>query len=210
MAAQPCTVGDMQLYVDGQTREMRTYIDNQNQSLRGYVDGRDFLTVERANSYIEQHLRDQRYVTMAEMRGAGCFAPTKEVKEDLIAVVQRENQLVAELKESMQKLFDQTQVLQTGFEEQAKVATASIEAIQAQMVASFEQRSTQLQEHVDATQIANIASLDLLRVQLGDYTNDKQAELRRHCEGRLHQLYGQVANARFPVLPIRPGSWFRS
>ena len=107
-AAQPCTIGDMQLYVDGQTREMRTYIDNQNQSLRGYVDGRDFLTVERANSYIEQHLRDQRYVTMAEMRGAG-FAPTKEVKEDLIEIVKRENLLVAELKEQMQKLFDQTQ-----------------------------------------------------------------------------------------------------
>ena len=116
-------------------------------------------------------------------------APAKEVKEDLISVVQRENKFSEKVKEQMQKLFDQTQSLQTGFEEQAKAATVNIEAIQAQMMTTFEQRSTQLQEHVDASQIANIASLDLLKVQLNDYTNGKQAELLSQCEGRLHQLY---------------------
>ncbi len=83
MAAQPCTIGDMQMYVDGQNSEMRTYIDTKNRDLRAYLDGRDFLTVERNNSYIDKHLQDQRYVTLAELRGAG-FAPTKEVKEDLV------------------------------------------------------------------------------------------------------------------------------
>ena len=76
MAMQPCTQGDMQTYVDGQNREMRDYIDGQNREMRAYVDSRDFLTVARANSHIETHLRDQRYVTLAELRGAG-FAPTK-------------------------------------------------------------------------------------------------------------------------------------
>ena len=62
------------------------------------------------------------------------------------------------------------------------------------MTASFEQRSTQLQEHVDSTQRSNIANLDLLKVQLNDYTNGKQAELLSHCEGRLQQLYDTVIN----------------
>ena len=191
MAVQPCTVGDMQLYVDGQNREMRTYIDGQNQALRAYVDGRDFLTVDRANTQIEKHLSESRYVTLHDLRGEG-YAPAKEVKEDLISVVQRENKFSEEVKEKMQQLFDQTQSLQTGFEEQAKAATVNIEAIQAQMMTTFEQRSTQLQEHVDASQIANIAILELLKVQLNDYTNTKQAELLSHCEGRLHQLYDTV------------------
>ena len=129
MAMQPCTQGEMQTYVDGQIREMQTYVDGQTQGMRAYVDGRDFLTVERANAHIEKHLRDQRYVTLADLRGHG-YAPTKEVKEDFVSVVQRENKLVAEIKEQMQQLFDQTQVLQTGFEQQAAAATANIEAIQ--------------------------------------------------------------------------------
>ena len=169
MAMQPCTVGEMQAYVDGQIRDMRAY-----------VDGRAFLTVERANTHVEQHLRDQRYITSAELRGLG-YAPTAAVKEDFIAVVQRENQLVADLKSEMQQLFDRTRDMQTGFEQQAAAATASIDAIQAQMTASFEQRSTQLQDHVDSTQRSNIASLDLLNDQLNNYTNGKQAELLSHC-----------------------------
>ena len=119
---------------------------------------------------MEQHLRDQRYITSAELRGLG-YAPTADVKEDLIAVVQRENQLVADLRDQMQQLFDRTRDMQTGFDQQAAAATASIEAVQAQMTASFEQRSTQLQEHIDTTQRNNMASLDLVKKDLNEYSN---------------------------------------
>ena len=154
MAAQPCTVGDMQAYIDAILVE------------------RDYLTVARANAHMEQHMREQRYITSVELRGLG-YAPTADVKEDLIAVVQRENQLVADLKSETQQLFDRTRDMQVGFEQQAANATAGIESIQAQMTASFEQRSTQLQEHVDSTQRSNIASPDLVKVQLNDYYNLK-------------------------------------
>ena len=121
MAAQSCTVGDMQAYIDSVLVE------------------RDYLTVARANAHIaranahmEQHMREQRYITSAELRGLG-YAPTADVKEDFIAVVQRENQLVADLKRETQQLFDRTRDMQAGFEQQAANATASIESIQAQM-----------------------------------------------------------------------------
>ena len=63
--------------------------------------------------------------------------------------MQRENQLVADLKTETQQLFDRTRDMQSGFEQQAAIATASVESIQAQMTASFEQRNLQLQEHID-------------------------------------------------------------
>ena len=60
------------------------------------------------------------------------------------------------------------------------------------MFTTFESRSEQLQAHVDASNVANLASLELLKSQLADYTNTKQTELLKHCEGRLHQLYDSV------------------
>ena len=50
MAAQPCTVGDMQAYIDAILME------------------RDFLTVARASAHMEEHMREQRYITSAELR----------------------------------------------------------------------------------------------------------------------------------------------
>ena len=125
MAAQPCTVGDMQAYLDAILME------------------HDFLTVARANAHMDTHMREQRYITSAELRNLR-YAPAAEVRADLIAVVQRENQLVADLKSETQQLFDRTRDMQAGFEQQVASSTASIEAIQAQMMASFELRSTQL------------------------------------------------------------------
>ena len=190
-AAQPCTVGDMQMYVGEQAREIKTYVDGQNRDMRAYIDGLDFLTVARANEHMAAHMRDQRYITAAELRSLG-YAPTSDVKDDLLAIVKHESELVASLKLEMQQLFDQTRSLQTGFEQQAKDAITNIESIQTQMMTTFEQRSEQLQDHVNASNVANIASLDLFKSQLGDYTNTKQSELLKHCEGRLHQLYDTV------------------
>ena len=66
-----------------------------------------------------------RYVTLADLRGAG-FAPASEVKEDLTAIVQRENQTAVEVKEQMQQLFSQSQALQAGFAQQVSAANAHI------------------------------------------------------------------------------------
>ena len=136
----------MQAYVDGQSREMRDYVDGQNREMRAYIDSLDYLTVARANAHMDQHMRDQRYITSAELRGLG-YAPTADVKDDLIAVVKRENDIVADLKREMQHLFDRTRDVQTSFQAQATAASASIEAVQAQLTASFEHRNTQLQAH---------------------------------------------------------------
>ena len=57
MAMQPCTMGEMQIYVDGQSREMRNYVDGQNREMRAYIDGLDYLTVARANAHMDQHMR---------------------------------------------------------------------------------------------------------------------------------------------------------
>ena len=112
MAMQPVTVGEMQAFAGEQERAMRAYIDS------------TFLTIARADSQIEQHLRDMRYVTLAELRGAG-FAPASEVKEDLTAIVQRENQTAVEVREQMQQLFAQSPAQQAGFEHQVSAANAT-------------------------------------------------------------------------------------
>ena len=169
MAGKPCTVGDMQ----------------------ASVDGLNFLTIERANAHMDAHLAEQRYITSAELRQLG-YAPASEVRADLLAIVQRENQLVAELKNETQLLFNQTRDLQSGFEQSAASATANVESSQAQLMASFEQRNTQLQEHIDTAQRNNLASLDLLKVQLGEFSATKQIQIMAHCEGRLQALYDKV------------------
>ena len=65
------------------------------------------------------------------------------------------------------------------------------------MTASFEQRNTQLQEHIDTAQRNNLASLELLKVQLNEFSDLKQAQILSHCEGRLQVLYDTViADAR--------------
>ena len=159
--------------------------------MQASVDGLNLLTIERANAHMDSHLRDQRYITSAELRKL-VYAPADEVRADLLAIVQRENQLVAELKNETQLLFNQTRDLQIGFEQSAASATANVESIQAQLMASFEQRNTQLQEHIDTAQRNNLASLELLKVQLGEFSATKQIEIMAHCEGRLQALYDKV------------------
>ena len=87
--------------------------------------------------------------------------------------------------------------MQASVEQKASAATASVEAIQAKMVESFEKRNTQLQEHIDTAQRNNIASLELLKVQLSNFCDEKQVQILSHCEGRLQVLYDTViADAR--------------
>ena len=147
MAAQPCTIGDMQAYIDAILLE------------------RDFLTVARANSHMEEHMREKGYITSAELRSLG-YAPAAEVRPHRTSIVQRENEFAANLKEEMQTLFNQTRDMQAAFDERAAGATADVAASQAQLMTSFEQRNTQLQEHIDTAQLNTIASLELFTVQM--------------------------------------------
>ena len=75
---------------------------------------------------------------------------------------------MADLKNETQALFEQSRDLQSGFQQSAASATANVESIQAQLTISFEQRNTQLQDHIDTAQRNNLASLELLKVQLGE------------------------------------------
>ena len=60
------------------------------------------------------------------------------------------------------------------------------------MIESFEARDKQLQEHIDSAQRSNLASLEMLKVQPGTFTELKQAELPSHCEGKLQAMYDRV------------------
>ena len=82
MAGQPCTIGDMQ----------------------AYVDGLHLLTIESANAHMNAFLADPRFITAAELRQLG-YAPADEVRTNFLEIVQREYQLVAELKNETQLLF---------------------------------------------------------------------------------------------------------
>ena len=81
MAAQPCSIGDMQAYVDGQSRDMRSY-----------VDGQRFLTIDLADSAFDKFLKEQteRFITTADLRRLG-YAPADDVRTNILEIVQREN-----------------------------------------------------------------------------------------------------------------------
>ena len=153
--------------------------------MQAYVDGLNLLTIERANAHMDAHLAEQGYITSAELRQLG-YAPAAEVRADLLAM--RENQLVAELKNETQLLFNQARDMQAAFDERTAGATADVIASRAQLMASFEQRNTQLQEYIDTAQRNNIASLELLKVQIGEFTTLRQSELVAHCEDKLQAM----------------------
>ena len=81
MAAQPITQGDLQ----------------------AYIDGLGLLTTANANAHMGAFLREQRLITAAEMCQLG-YATNDDVRR----LVTEQMQTFAELRSSMQALFDQT------------------------------------------------------------------------------------------------------
>ena len=127
MAGQPCTIGDMQ----------------------AYVDGLGLLTTASANADFAALMRDQRFITAVGVRELG-YAPADEVRATIVEVVQRENMQNAELRNDMQTLFNQTCDLSSEFDARAATATADVVASQAKLMEAFIARDKQLQEHIDS------------------------------------------------------------
>ena len=92
----------------------------------------------------------------------------------------------------MQTLFDRARDLSSEFDTRAASATSELVESQSKMIEAFTARDQQLKEHIDLAQRNNLASLQLLKGQLGTFTEQKQSELLAHCEGRLQFLYDRV------------------
>ena len=160
MAGQPWTMGDMQ----------------------AYLDGFGLLTTANANAEFAKFLEDPRFITAADLRQLG-YAPAEEVRATILKVIQRENLQNAELRNDMQTWCNQACDLSSGFDARAATATANVVAGQAKLIESFEARDKQLQEHIDAAQTNNFASLEMLKGQVATFTEHKQSELLVLCEG---------------------------
>ena len=184
MAGKPCTIVDMQ----------------------AYVDGLGLLTTASANADFAKFLDDQRFITAAGLRQLG-YAPADEVRATIVDIVQREKLQNAELRTDMQTLLDQTRDLSSEFDARAATATAEVMASQSKLMEAFNARDKQLQEHIDTARRNNLASLELLKVQLGTFTEQKQGEFLSHCEGKLQAMYDKViADAQAHFGDSRPSA----
>ena len=105
-------------------------------------------------------------------------------------------QTFAELRSSMQALFDQTAEMSSSFDSRVAAATAEVVESQAKMIVAFSARDRQLQEHIDTAQRNNILSLELHKGLLSVFTEQKQSELLATVEGRLQATCQKLYDPR--------------
>ena len=131
-------------------------------AMEAYVDGLNLLTVERANASFGAYLQEQRLITAADPRQLG-YAPVVEVRQVVTELVQSESQQFNELRTALQTLFDQARDLSSEFDTRAATANSEVVESQSKMIEAFNARDQQLNEHIDAAQRNNLASLELLK-----------------------------------------------
>ena len=140
------------------------------------------------------------------------YEPVAEVRQVVIELVQSETLQFTELRTAIQTLFDQSRDLSSEVDARAATASSEFVASQSKLMEAFTARDQQLKEHIDTGQRNNLASLELLKGQLGTFTEQKQGELLSHCERRLRAIYDKViADARAHFADSRPLSrWSRA
>ena len=114
MVGQPCTMGDVQ----------------------AYVDGLGLLNTANTNAHMGAFLQQQRFITAADMRQLG-YATNVDVRRLVI----EQMQTFADLRSSMQAWFDQTAEMSSNFDARASAATAEVADSQAKIIEAF-QRAT--------------------------------------------------------------------
>ena len=159
-----------------------------------WVRGQGFIK----ESDMSDYLREQRFVTAADMRQLG-YATGDDVRQTVIQLVQDEQAQFDVIRKGMQELLHSTHASSASLSERVSSASTEFTDKHTATLAELSAQDAQLMEHINTAQHNNSQAFDLLTAKLTTLSDSKQVELQHKLDEMVSTMQGQLQESAWSL-----------